>query len=392
MKAGLWMYFALFLVITLLASLIFALLKPSVPIPTKNQVLVTQTANPLPKSSPVVTATAQPKEFQFSAWIPSWGSASALSSLKNNLGSFEYSSISPVWYELKEDGSLANRYSANRNELENWLRDKQVSIIPAVACFDHEIMTKVLQDPEHFERQINELVKRVLDNNYDGIDLDYESTKLSDKDKYFEFLSELATHLQQNGKKLVVTVVAKWGEGIEYPSLIETRQVQDWARISQYADEIRIMAYDYTYISSSLPGPIAPSGWVSDVLEYATSLVPPEKIVLGIALYSYEWSAPVTEPVFNYTPSFLENSAGSKSAAAYQYKEVLDIKKRHPDAIISEFEDESYLTYESSGKRYLLSYFTPENIKARVELAKAYGIKGVVFWRIGNEANQLELL
>jgi spore germination protein YaaH len=38
------------------------------------------------------------------------------------------------------------------------------------------------------------------------------------------------------------------------------------------------------------PGPIAPAPWVDQVIAYAASQIPPEKVLVGIAHYGYDWN------------------------------------------------------------------------------------------------------
>ncbi len=257
--------------------------------------------------------------------------------------------------------------------------------------FDHELFTKVLQNEESLTRHINSIVSNVVDNSFDGIDLDYESTKLSDKAKYFEFLSRLSTELKKVNKKLIVTVVAKWGDSILYPSLVETRQVQDWAEIQKYADKIRIMAYDYTFIKSKFPGPIAPLNWIDEVLKYGTEKVDPQKLVLGIHLYAYEWKGADASKL-PFVHSMKLNSNGDDESKAFTYTEVKNILKGNNGESIT-YEGEQVFNYvPSDNLSRTLVYIDQKGVNDRITLAKKYNISGVVFWRIGGESDLLTIL
>lgn len=331
-------------------------------------------------------------DLKFNAWVPYWGTDSAIVSLtENKANNPQYETVSPVWYEVNDDGSLNKKYPSKRSEIIKILKEDDIKLIPAIAMFDHELFTKVLQNEENFQRHVDQIISTVVTNDYDGIDLDYESTKLSDKTRYFDLIKELSEKLNAIDKELVVTVVAKWGDDIIYPSLKETRQVQDWSELAKYASEIRIMAYDYTFIKASLPGPIAPLDWVEQVADYALTQADAYKFSLGIALYAYRWETDVVNPDFNYTVNFMHNTTGEGSANAYQYNQVKNLLTENKGDI-SNYEAESLFTYEDGGKKYALSYFSPEDIKARTDLAEEYGFNSVSFWRIGNEADQLSLL
>lgn len=326
------------------------------------------------------------KQFTYSAWIPSWGATSGLSSLITNIDLFY--SISPVWYEINSDGSLKKTYGKYRDEIIKTIKDNEIELIPAIAMFDHELFTKVLQDQDNLDRHVDSILNTVIENDYDGIDLDYESTKLSDKDKYFEFLTKLSKKLKEADKKLIVTVIAKWGENISYPSLIETRQVQDWFEILKYADKIRIMAYDYTFARSAFPGPIGPLNWIEEILKYAVTKGDPERFVLGIHLYSYEWESDTELP---FLPSYSMNSTSEKSAKAYTYNQVLQILSEN-EGRSYEFEGEDVFEYRNGDKYRSMVYIDEQGINDRIQLTQEYSLSGIVFWRIGSEGSLLSNL
>jgi len=61
----------------------------------------------------------------------------------------------------------------------------------------------------------------------------------------------------------------------------------DYAAIGKYADWVQIMTYDEHW-SGGTPGPIASLPWVENVIKYAITVIPKEKILLGVAAYGYD--------------------------------------------------------------------------------------------------------
>lgn len=340
------------------------------------------------------------QEFYYTGWIPSWGSAIGKTSLEANAQLF--GSISPVWYGVNEDGSLMDRRPADYAAVEAVATEEGIELIPAIAMFDHELFTKVLQNEANFNRHVDQLVNMAANPDYAGIDLDYESTKLDDKDKYFEFIKKLDARLEALNKKLIITVLPKWGDNVTYPSLVETRQVQDWGRLAVYADEIRIMTYDYTFSKSAYPGPIAPLTWMRSVIEYAIEQVPEDKLVLGIHLYSYEWYLEYpskAEYEKSSQLSFTEDTNNNPQdnpgqARAYTYNTVKKAIGENKGEEM-DYEGERIFRYQktndSTGKYEdrVLVYLSPQGVQERIDLAKEYNLKGVAFWRLGNEAELL---
>jgi len=331
-----------------------------------------------------LTPTTPPADFIFGGWIPNWGMDKGLKSLDQNKAIIN--EISPVWYYVNKDGTLQNKRNAQSTQLEKLAIDNNIQIIPAIALFDHEIFTPILTNESTIDAHVNAIIKEVETYNYAGIDLDYESTKLDDKDNYFIFLEKLSKELHSRNKILYVTVLPKWTDLKVYASLPETRQVQDWSEISKYADKIRIMAYDYTYSKSVYPGPIAPLDWIEDILKYANTKADNDQFILGLHLYAYEWYSD-TPTDLAFQPDISDDDFDSdKTARSYTYDTVLSALKKYSGEN-TEYQGEQIFTYEKNGEYRKLIYIDPAGLQQRVDLAKTYGLSGVVFWRYGGDVD-----
>jgi len=305
-----------------------------------------------------------PSNVSYNGWIPTWAMNAGIKTLEERKDKF--ASISPVFYSIQADGSFQSN-KGGLDKIKSTIAGTNIKIIPTIGCFDPDGLGKVLNNPDEYHKS---LLSEIDQNGYDGIDLDYESTYLNDKDEFFAHLKFLSTELKKRNKILSVTVLSKWADDITYGFAPQTRQVQDYAEIAKYADQIRIMTYDFTSQGSANPGPIAPVEWVEQVLKYATNRVSPNKLVLGIHLYGYFWNA--TED----------------KARALDYRTITDIKQnnQNPDSFYSTKNEESALKYiGSNGKAFFGYYAGPEVVQSRVNLAAKYGVSAVSFWRLGDD-------
>ena len=119
---------------------------------------------------------------------------------------------------------------------------------------------------------------------HDGLDLDLEGVQPDDRTAYTAFVARLGAALRERGKLLTLAVPAKtadtttgWGGAFDY------------AALGAHADLVTVMAYEY-HGSWSGPGPIAPYAWVEQVAAFAVSQIPPEKVLLGLAAYGFDWN------------------------------------------------------------------------------------------------------
>lgn len=323
------------------------------------------------------------------AWLPYWGMEEGKQSLRKD---HPLNDLSPVWYEVNQDGSLQTKIKASAGFLKQTAHQQNLRLMPSIAIFDYKHLAKVIGVPENQKRHIDSIVSEVEKHQFDGVDIDYEAIAIENKDNYFHFLEALAARLHANKKKLSVTVLSKWGDHVNYPLFPQTRKVQDWSRIAKLADEVRIMAYDYTMATSTYPGPIAPNHWVESVLTYATSQMPSHKIILGIHLYGFEWSSNDLKHL-TFQPVIDTNPLRKQRVRSYTSKVIQNILSSNKGSLKSHA-GESIFRYQredSSGnlQHRALVFPSQRGVTDKVKLAHRFGIKGVYFWRIGSEAKLL---
>jgi spore germination protein len=113
---------------------------------------------------------------------------------------------------------------------------------------------------------------------FDGVQIDFESVARDDADAFIAFLGELRQQLPA-GKTLSIAVPAR------------TRRIEDayaYGRIAPLVDRMVIMAYDEHWSTSSA-GPVASLPWCEKVVDYAKSAVDVGKIIMGLPLYGRAW-------------------------------------------------------------------------------------------------------
>jgi spore germination protein YaaH len=341
------------------------------------------------------------KDIKKIAWIPSWGMNTALEVLSRD--PTYYSTLSPVWFKPNDNGTLQELPTTNNTSLMSLANQYDLDIVPTVALVgedDKDTLHEILNG--NIDQHVNSIVQKVEDYGYDGIDLDYEwtySNPPNEEDP--ELLIELLTKLKQElgNKTLSFTVLPQWGDQIKYGYKPQTHEAQDWKKIGEIADEVRIMIYDYRGTGSSVPGPTAPYPWYLGVLRYAQSKIPNEKIILGIPLYGYSWK-------LNNTDSLSFPSDHTQGQTTYtlleEYKNnplassAVMTSEGHAVMPITAYAQEDYMTHygvndnwnkEQVSVYYLggwwyTSYLSKEDVNTRIETAENAGVGGVAFWRL----------
>lgn len=227
--------------------------------------------------------------------------------------------------------------------------------------FDATIAKTLLQNPENRLNLKNQILNYLKTYNYKGVDIDIENIPAICRNDFTTFMSEVYTVLKPLGYGVSVAVPAKvndattstWNYAFDYKSL------------AGYSDYLMIMAYDEHYPGGT-PGAVASINWVKSVVNYALTVVPKEKIVLGLAAYGYDWSAGVTK--------------------AYSINGCINLAKQYASTIYLDPTTQSkYFTYTVSGVAHTVWFEDGETIGYKLDLVNINDLKGIGIWRLGLE-------
>lgn len=303
------------------------------------------------------------------ASLPFWNLDNGTDTVVDNEKSIN--EVSPWMYGLGGNGEITRQYppdqtAAVAGQLER-LRDSGVPIVPSLAnitngSWAYEPVNRVLHDPKLLRKHIADIVELVRRENYAGIDIDYENLRSTDRAVFTKFATDLGAALHKEGKTLSVALFAKTDDA----GYDERNVAQDYAAIGRVVDQVRLMAYDYHW-GTSRPGPVAPIGWVRDVLEYAKTQIPAERIVLGVPFYGYDWVDGRGTSV-TWLQAF-------QLATEHRAKTVYDPRTQSP----------MFGYTDRAGRKHEVWFENAVSSKAKFEAARGSGIRGVYLWMYGYE-------
>ncbi|HCI05664.1 MAG: Glycosyl hydrolase, family 18 [Parcubacteria group bacterium GW2011_GWC1_45_9] len=251
--------------------------------------------------------------FEFSGWIPYWRSATGTQDVLPHLSQLK--SIMPFVYTVKTNGTLND--AGNMSE-EPWVsfiaaaKQAKVRVIPTVMWGNGDAIHKILSNKTTRIALEDEIANLVKQNNFDGIDIDFEAKKHETMNYFSTFLKGL---YQRMGKKWVYcTVEARMPLEDRYlPGQTIPPDAQDYAndyvQMNKYCDRIEIMAYDQGTINQRLNAvraapyaPVADPGWVEGLVSMAVKGgIAKNKIILGIPTYGYEYAVtPLPNSEYSY--------------------------------------------------------------------------------------------
>lgn len=283
------------------------------------------------------------------------------------LGEGVLTEVSPVWYQPTDAGVVVFA-SAQAQASSAVIGSGRVPLTPSISNFrdgrwDGELVSRLIGEPQRRAAHVAAIVELVRSGHLSGVDIDYESLPAASRAAYGAFVAELAEALHRLPARLSVTVHAKTAEPGEWSGA----KAQDWRAIGAAADEVRVMAYDYSS-AGSRPGAIAPLAWVEKVVKLAATLIPRDRIALGLPTYGYDWTAGASgAPVQWADVAALVGSTGAQPQ--------WDPASSAP-----------WLRYrDGHGRAHTVWYEDARSLAAKLGVAQRYGLTRVVLWRLGGE-------
>lgn len=272
-------------------------------------------------------------------------------------------------YQLKSDGSLTNLYE---QELINTARNNRVAPNMVVTNigdsggFNSDLGHTVLNDMQVQNTLINNIINIATTKNYAGVDIDFEYLYPQDRIAYVEFLRRLKSRLAENNLSLSVAVAPKYRdnqEGILY-------EAHDYRLIGEVADRVIIMTYEWGYVYGE-PNAISPYADVEQVISYAVTRIPSNKILMGMPNYAYDWAIPWVEGT---TANTITNTRALEIALENGATIMFDNRAQAP-----------YFNYtDSNGQRRIVWFDDAKSIDLRLNLVTKYNLAGVSYWTINN--------
>ncbi|WP_280769202.1 glycosyl hydrolase family 18 protein [Salipaludibacillus daqingensis] len=271
-------------------------------------------------------------------------------------------------YELNEDGSLT---PINDQEVINTAYDNQVVPLMVITniedgAFSTELARTVLQSEELQNVMLDEALAIMDEKGYLGLDLDLEYLGAELRENYNQLMQRARTRLDERGYLLSSALAPKVEPGMT--GLLY--EGHDYAFHGEVADFVFLMTYEWGWTGGP-PRAVAPINEVRRVIEYASTVMPTEKIMMGVPLYGYDWTLPFV--------------AGETRARAIDHQEALELARNYNAAI--EFDEESqspfFTYYDEEGLQHEVWFEDARSIQAKFDLVIELGVKGVYYWVLG---------
>lgn len=246
----------------------------------------------------------------------------------------------------------------------------RLSNVDSKGAWQPEAVSTLLRSPAAQARFTEALADALVASDAMGVNIDIESLERADSALYVEFLAALAENLHAH--KLYLTVDVPMNED-QY----------DYEALGKFADAVVLMAYD-EHFSTGAPGAIAGREWFADGLREYVKRVPPEKLIVALGTYGYDWTLkPDSSPDSAHVASAISYNAAIQLAQQHHAK-----VRTSQDSINTFFEytDEAGLPHQVHFLDAISAWnqFVFLHDQAALEFPNQH-IGGVSIWRLGFE-------
>ncbi len=232
--------------------------------------------------------------------------------------------------------------------------------------FNNNLITAVVNDETAADNLISQLAAEVTNSGFEGVMLDFEYIPASDRDPYAAFVRRVRTAINALGYPVSVALAPKISDSM--PELLYVGM--DYAQLGEAADNVLLMTYEWGYTYSA-PMAVAPINKVREVVEYALTKIPPEKINLGIPNYGYDWALPYVQG----------QTRAQGISNTYAVQLAID---NNAEILFDPIAMSPYFTYRRDGVLHEVWFEDVRSMQEKFALISQYGLMGAGYWQIMN--------
>ncbi|WP_174615553.1 LysM peptidoglycan-binding domain-containing protein [Virgibacillus ihumii] len=275
--------------------------------------------------------------------------------------------LSPFSYHVNADGTLQAIQETPALEAAHETNTAPLLVVTNFmeGEFSSDLAAAILRNPDVQDTLITNLLEIMNSKGYAGVNFDFEYVYPEDRENYNNFLRRVVERLHP--EYLVSTALAP-KESADQPGLLY--EAHDYQTQGEIVDFIVVMTYEWGWAGGE-PWAIAPINEVRDVLDFAVTVIPPEKIMMGVPLYGRDWNIPWVE---------------GTTAQTISPQEAVQLAVQHgvPIEYNEEYQAPFFHYTDETGQRHEVWFEDARSMQAKYDLIKEYNLRGPSYWVLGN--------
>lgn len=270
-------------------------------------------------------------------------------------------------YNILEDGNLEQITDERVLEKAHAKRIQSLMVITNFkeGKFDSDLVHQILTRPELQDNLLKNIMNVMKQKVYDGLNIDFEYVYPEDREAYNNFLEKSVLQLHAQGFSVSTAVPPKTSgeqKGLFYAGV-------DYSAHGKIVDFVVVMTYGWGWVGGP-PMAVSPVNKLRNVLDYAISVIPLKKIMMGLPLYGYSWKLP-------YKEGTLAELLSPQQAIQRAIKYGVRIQY-HTD-----YQAPFYHYIDEEGVKHEVWFEDARSIQAKFNLVKEYKVQGISYWVLG---------
>lgn len=239
-----------------------------------------------------------------------------------------------------------------------------LSTLTEAGQFSSQRAASLLEDPARQAALTDQVLATIAEKDYQGLDVDFEYLPAALREAYASFITALQERLAPLGLPVLAALAPKTRP--DQPGLLY--EAHDYALLGAAADYVLLMTYEWGYTYGP-PMAVAPLPNVRQVLDYAVTVIPREKIYLGIPNYGYDWPLPFVQ--------------GETRARSISNQEAVAIAVANGAEIqFDERAQSPWFRYTREGVEHQVWFEDARSMSAKLRLIQEYGLWGAGYWNL----------
>jgi spore germination protein len=270
-------------------------------------------------------------------------------------------------YQMTATGDITVPNDSNIIEIA-----REYGVVPLMMCStltvqgggSYETTNIILNNNIIREKYINNILRVLRQNNLSGINFGCQFILKEDLQNYINLMAEVKLRLQKEGYLVFITILPS-----TYGYVPDGNNDSSYFyQIGQIADRVILISYQWTNASISLVEQTTVK-FLEKYVQYAVTLIPSNKILIGITRVSYDWEAPYTENTSN--ANLLTNTSALDLAYELGVNILFDEETQTP-----------YFYYTTDETEHFVWFKDAYTINSILNLLNKYNLKGISVWSI----------
>lgn len=230
--------------------------------------------------------------------------------------------------------------------------------------FNNYLIHRMLINERARGNLIANIVDTITEMGYEGVNIDFEFILSEDRDNFTQFVGDVTTAVDELGYEVTVDLAPKTSStqsGLLYEG-------KDYMGLGNASNRAFVMTYEWGYTYGPAMA-VAPINKVRQVLEYAITQIPSEKISMGIPNYGYDFTQPYVR--------------GESKAKTIGNIEAVNIAINNNSIIMfDEISKTPFFSYVEDNVTHEVWFEDARSIWEKYKLIKEYNLYGFGCWQI----------